>query len=80
MLQSRFFWKLYFTFAGLVLLTTAGTGFLVHQQSQASLHRDLELKLLNLAHALSPFAEDVYLKGPSPGQGDDSPSGYRWPK
>tara|TARA_B100000315_G_C14579235_1_gene589580 strand:- start:1274 stop:3109 length:1836 start_codon:yes stop_codon:yes gene_type:complete len=80
MLQSRFFWKLYFTFAGLVLLTTAGTGFLVHQQSQASLHRDLELKLLNLAHALSPFAEDVYLKGPSPEQGDDSPSGYRWPK
>ena len=80
MLQSRFFWKLYFTFAGLVLLTTAGTGFLVHQQSQASLYRDLELKLLDLAHALSPFAEDVYLKGPSPEQGTDSPSGYRWPK
>ena len=78
MLQSRFFWKLYFTFAGLVLLTAAGTGFLVHQQSQASLHTDLELELLDLAHALSPFAEDIYLRGLSAEQGDSPESGDRW--
>lgn len=64
MLQSRFLWKLYFAFAALVVLTTACTGFLVHQQLQGSLHSDLERDLLDLARALSPFAEDVYTRGP----------------
>ncbi|MDA1062430.1 MAG: HAMP domain-containing protein, partial [Chloroflexi bacterium] len=80
MLRSRFFWKLYFAFAGLALITTAGTGFLVHQQLQASLNSDLELELLDLAQALSPFAEDVFVKGPLAEAGDGRGPGYRWPR
>ena len=80
MLQSRFFWRLYLTFAILVLIATAGTGFLVHQQLQAVLYRDLELQLLNLAHALSPFAQDIYVKGPSAAPNNRPELGHEWPR
>ncbi len=62
MFPSRFFWKLYLTFAGLVLVTLSATGFLVHQQLRAGLLADTETRLLNMATALSPYALDVFAR------------------
>jgi len=60
MLGSRFFWKLYLAFAGLVLVTIVATGFLVHQQLRTSLLVDVETGLRDMALSLTPHAIEVF--------------------
>lgn len=60
MLSSRFFWKLYLAFAGLVLVTVTATGFLVHQQLSASLLTDVETRLRDIATVLIPYSTEVF--------------------
>jgi len=60
LLGSRFFWKLYLTFAGLLLVTLATTGFLVHRQLRTTLLADVETRLLDMATSLVPYALDVF--------------------
>jgi two-component system phosphate regulon sensor histidine kinase PhoR len=60
MLGSRFFWKLYLAFAGLVLITIVATGFLVHQQLRSSLLADVETRLRDMALSLVPHAMEAF--------------------
>jgi two-component system phosphate regulon sensor histidine kinase PhoR len=78
MLGSRFFWKLYLAFAGLVLVTIVATGFLVHQQLRTSLLVDFETRLRDMALSLTPHAIEVFegldaaAADPAGGTPDDS--------
>jgi len=59
-LRSRFFWKLYITYAALVLITSAIIGVAVQQQLRSALIDDVEADLRNMALLLDPHAAEAF--------------------
>jgi len=64
-LRSRFFWRLYLSYAGLVLVTLGVTGVLVQRQYRADLTERLEESLRVQTMALGHFAENDYRDAPT---------------
>ena len=64
MFRSRFFWKLYSSYALLVLLSLGATGSLVLQQYRSDLATRLESSLRVQAAMLEHFAEDDFRQAP----------------
>ena len=60
MLRSRFFWKLYITYAVLVLITSAIIGVAVERQLRSALIDDVEAGLRNMALLLAPHAAEAF--------------------
>ena len=60
MLRSRFFWKLYITYAVLVLITSAVIGVAVQQQLRVALVDDVEAGLRNMALLVVPHAAAAF--------------------
>ncbi len=59
-----FRWRLYGSFAGLVVLTSVLVGFLVDRQMEESLLAELEGSLRDKAILLEPYAERCFAAGP----------------
>ncbi|MDA0840422.1 MAG: ATP-binding protein [Planctomycetota bacterium] len=56
MFRSRFFWKLYSSYAALLVVTSVLTGSLVHWRLKASLNVELEKTLESKCILLAPYA------------------------
>lgn len=67
MRKGSFRWRLYASYAGLVLLTGVLTGFFVDRQVEESLVQELEASLRDKTVLVSPFAERAFAQDPPPG-------------
>lgn len=62
-LRSRFFWKLYASYAALVLATTAIVGILVHHQMSRSLLAEVATSLRDRTLLIEPYAGRAFATG-----------------